>query len=94
LARRFFSPAECALLDRSDEHSYSRRWHRIWTTREAHAKAAGIGVRALAALPEDRGYSWQSCNVSVADGYIGTVVALPPDSAGERQSARNGEHYG
>ena len=78
LARRFFSPSECELLERSDERSYSRRWHRIWTTREAHAKARGIGVRAMAAAHGVRGEGWDSRNVPLADGYVGTVVALRP----------------
>lgn len=78
LARRFFSPSECELLERCEDRCYSRRWHRIWTTREAHAKARGIGVRAMAAVPGARGGSWDSRNLPLADGYIGTVVALRP----------------
>lgn len=78
LARRFFSPSECELLERSEGRCYSRRWHRIWTTREAHAKARGIGVRAMAAVPGARGSSWDSRNVVLADGYVATIVALRP----------------
>jgi 4'-phosphopantetheinyl transferase len=85
LARRFFSPSECELLDRSDERCYTRRWHRIWTTREAHAKARGIGVRAMAAAHGVRGDGWDSRNVPLAAGYVGTVVALRPTLSPERE---------
>lgn len=89
LARRFFSPSECELLERCEGRHYSRRWYRIWTTREAHAKARGIGVRAIGAVPGARGDSWDSRNVPLADGYIGTVVALRPDLP-RRSGARRG----
>jgi 4'-phosphopantetheinyl transferase len=89
LARRFFSPSECDLLERCEDRHYSRRWHRIWTTREAHAKARGIGVRAMAAVPGARGDGWDSRNVTLADGYIGTLVALRPGDPHARRDVRS-----
>jgi 4'-phosphopantetheinyl transferase len=87
LARRFFSPSECEMLERCEDGHYSRRWYRIWTTREAHAKARGIGVRAIGAVPGARGDGWDSRNVALAEGYIGTVVALRPGDTRPRHGA-------
>ena len=81
LARRFFSPAENAILERSGPADYSLRWHRIWTTREAHAKARGIGVRAIGAPLAGHGRSWQRAGVPVPAGYAGSLVALAPGSS-------------
>jgi len=78
LARRFFSPAENALLERTGPAHYTQRWHRIWTTREAHAKARGIGVRAIGAPLPGHGRSWQRAGVPVPAGYAGSLVALAP----------------
>jgi 4'-phosphopantetheinyl transferase len=77
LSERFFSPAEHEWLEASRASSYPRRWGRVWTTREAHAKARGIGVRGISASLGRAGRDYQHLHVPVAAGYTGTAVALP-----------------
>jgi 4'-phosphopantetheinyl transferase len=44
LARRFYSPAECAALHGLDGGVRDRAFLRIWTRKEAYLKATGLGV--------------------------------------------------
>jgi len=92
LARRFFSPAENAMLERTGEARYTERWHRIWTTREAHAKARGIGVKAIAAPLTGHGRVWQRAEVPVPAGYLGSLVALAPGSGYRTDTTRSNEY--
>ncbi|MGW7579341.1 4'-phosphopantetheinyl transferase family protein [Streptomyces sp. NPDC054765] len=80
LARRYFTESERALLSRGSPRRYPERWYRIWTTREAHAKARGVGIRGLADPMDGHGIRWQRRSLPVSRGYAGSVVALAPTS--------------
>lgn len=52
LARRYYTADEQALLNaHAGTDAYAECWYRIWTTKEAHAKARGVGVRGLTDPP-------------------------------------------
>ncbi|SHH24299.1 4'-phosphopantetheinyl transferase [Jatrophihabitans endophyticus] len=78
LARRYFSSAENDYLRRRPDARYRERWYRIWTTREANAKARGIGVRGIAAPLDGHGHAWQRRHLALPAAYAGTVVGLAP----------------
>ncbi|MFD0885749.1 4'-phosphopantetheinyl transferase family protein, partial [Streptosporangium algeriense] len=80
IARRYFGDRERQRLDRSSDRSYLERWYRIWTTREAHAKARGTGVSGIAAPLDGHGSLWCRRSVRVGDHYVASVVALTPKS--------------
>jgi 4'-phosphopantetheinyl transferase len=77
LAVRYFGRAESDLLARSSAQRYDERWYRIWTTREAHTKARGVGVRGISAALSGHGSQWERRDLAVARGYVGSLVALP-----------------
>ncbi|MGW1838144.1 4'-phosphopantetheinyl transferase family protein [Streptomyces sp. NPDC002067] len=80
LARRLFTPHERTLLTRPGSPRHLARWYRIWTTREAHAKARGAGVGGLRDPMTGHGTRWQRGHVALAGPYTGSVVALRPGS--------------
>jgi 4'-phosphopantetheinyl transferase len=90
LARRFFSPREYDHLRRGHPEQFLPRWYRIWTTREAHAKARGIGVRGISAPLERHGRDWQRHEPAAPAHFTASVVALAPERAG--RSARSRTH--
>ncbi|WP_055589237.1 4'-phosphopantetheinyl transferase family protein [Streptacidiphilus griseoplanus] len=79
IARRVFDPAEQELLRRAPQGRELQRWYRIWTTREALAKARGTGLRGISHAAPGHGSAWLRRELRVAHGYLGTVVALRPD---------------
>ncbi len=44
LAQRFFSPTECAELDRQPQNNQERRFLDYWTLKESFIKAQGLGL--------------------------------------------------
>lgn len=79
LARRYYTADEQTLLNaHAGTEAYAECWYRIWTTKEAHAKARGIGVRALAEPLDGHGTRWRRHPIPVAPGFAGSVVALHP----------------
>lgn len=50
LAKRYFSPGECANLDRQSDQDVDARFVEYWTLKEAYLKARGLGLE----LPLDR----------------------------------------
>lgn len=78
IAHRYFDEHEHRLLERSADLRYLHRWYRVWTTREAHAKALGRGIRDIGHPLHGHGTRWQRKPVRVVGGYAGSVVALRP----------------
>lgn len=79
LSRRYFTGAEQGLLAaRAGTDTYLERWYRIWTTKEAHAKARGVGVRGLTDPLTGHGIRWQRRHLAVAHRCLGSVVVLHP----------------
>jgi 4'-phosphopantetheinyl transferase len=79
LACRYYTADEQTLLNaHTGTDAYADCWYRIWTTKEAHAKARGIGVRALAEPLDGHGTRWRRHPIPVAPGFAGSVVALHP----------------
>jgi|SRR6185312_10107016 len=84
LARRCFTPAECAWLDHQAAEEYARHFCRLWTIKEAWMKADG---RGLAGLHEPEveftpsgprltalGRPWFTADFAVAPDYSAAVV--------------------
>jgi 4'-phosphopantetheinyl transferase len=86
LARRFFSSAEYDRLRRRHPDHYLRHWYRIWTTREAHAKARGVGIWGISTPLEHHGRDWQRSEPPAPAHYTASVVALSPERTGRIRS--------
>jgi 4'-phosphopantetheinyl transferase len=82
LARRYFSSAEYERLKRTPQRAYLQAWYRIWTTREAHAKAVGVGVWGICASLDRHGRRWQLIRPAAPGGFTLSVVALRPGHDG------------
>lgn len=78
LARRFFADREYKMLVRAGHYDYLQRWYRIWTTREAYAKARGDGVLSIGTSLAGHGTEWTSLSVPTTNQYVCSVVALSP----------------
>lgn len=79
LARRYYTADEHALLNTyAGADAYAECWYRIWTTKEAHAKARGAGVRGMTDPLDGHGTRWRRYPIPVAPGFAGSVVALHP----------------
>ncbi|WP_188317077.1 4'-phosphopantetheinyl transferase family protein [Solihabitans fulvus] len=80
LAARYFSSADRAALAEHDLASAEATlaWYRIWTRREAIAKATGAGLRGLAADVD----GVELVELPMPEGYVGTLAALPEVQSG------------
>jgi 4'-phosphopantetheinyl transferase len=78
LAKRYFTNREYEILVRTGPDEYLQRWYRIWTTREAYAKALGVGVLHIGMSLAGYGIEWTCLSVPTINGYVCSVVALSP----------------
>ena len=70
LARRFFHPAEIALLENLPTDQLPRAFYRLWTLKEAYLKAVGAG---LTGRLDAFGFRWPTGQMPPS-----TAVQLPP----------------
>ena len=92
VARRFFTPAEVALLAGTEEDARGELFFRLWTCKEACLKEDGRGIAGLAAVEttlaadgavgarDSRG-PWAVSELRPAPGYAGAVAARGPGLA-------------
>ncbi|MGF1537028.1 MAG: 4'-phosphopantetheinyl transferase family protein [Elainellaceae cyanobacterium] len=73
LARRYFSPQECASLEPLSGLPQQRRFFELWTQKEAYAKATGEGIYRLATLKPPP--TWFTSRLQIAPGYVAAVTA-------------------
>jgi 4'-phosphopantetheinyl transferase len=76
IARTFLTRDERALLEQqSDELARRDMFFRIWTRREARAKADGRGIGAESAATPD---GWTLHDLAPAPGFVGALVVCGP----------------
>ncbi|WP_239590838.1 4'-phosphopantetheinyl transferase family protein [Vitreimonas flagellata] len=90
IARRFFSPQECAALNAYAGPEYENAFYRCWTRKEAYVKAQGEGLGIpldsfdvtidadtpprLLRIDGDDAAAWQMCAFDPAPNYQGAVA--------------------
>jgi 4'-phosphopantetheinyl transferase len=91
IAERSFSRDEQAALAAAPEGERERTFYRLWTRKEARAKALGEGMAAMldridapSGLRENAGPDWRFVQIEPGEGYVG-ALALP---AGSRMTVR------
>lgn len=82
LSRSFFSEKECASLQRASPVNRHRDFLRIWTRKEALAKAIGSGLsmpfRNVDVLAgEQLNGGWLLCDLDAGMGYIAALASRP-----------------
>ncbi len=78
ISQRYFDDRERSLLERISDRAYLDHWYQIWTTREAHAKARGSGIRGLCDPLNGYRSDWLRRSMQIGERYVGSVVALHP----------------
>ncbi|HUP45169.1 MAG TPA: 4'-phosphopantetheinyl transferase superfamily protein [Thermoanaerobaculia bacterium] len=72
IARRWFSAAECELLEQAPADERLRRFLEQWTAKEARLKAVGAGIWNLAT--SDLSGEWAVVPFAPAEGFIAALV--------------------
>jgi 4'-phosphopantetheinyl transferase len=83
VARRFLSAQEAVRLAGLDPAARARAFFRLWTRKEAYAKATGRGLTVplgeLLGSPEPRSATHTTVDIDPASGYVGALAyAAPP----------------
>ncbi|GAC1325530.1 MAG: hypothetical protein NVSMB25_24090 [Thermoleophilaceae bacterium] len=88
VARRYFSPAECAAIEAVDGADRLDAFYRHWVAKEAYVKATGEGIAAtLSAFTVELGPSasirgaeerWALTALDVGTGYAAALVCEQP----------------
>lgn len=93
IARRQFSPAECAAIEAVPEAGQLAAFYRCWTRKEAYVKALGLGLSALDVFDVDLGPTarllelrdgqdlarWSLADVSPSNDYVAAVAVAAAD---------------
>lgn len=90
LADRWLAPEERALVVGAAPGDRSEAFLRMWTRREAHAKALGVGIAdgSPPELPDPA--TWEVHALELPRGWVGSLVlGLPPGGAGAPSSRQD-----
>jgi len=83
LARRYFNEPELEELRSAPESARARRFLRLWTRREAHAKMTGEGLSRALAAGDGRdspfgGIESRILGLDLSPSHVGAIAVSPP----------------
>ena len=83
LARRYFSPDEQDLVNRTPLNRRRRTFYRLWTRKEAYLKGRGGGF-AESSTADVSSCDWHCRNLFIRRGYV-AALAVPGSAGGDIQ---------
>ncbi|MGB3615580.1 MAG: 4'-phosphopantetheinyl transferase superfamily protein [Elainellaceae cyanobacterium] len=75
LARRYFSPQECASLDNLTDQQQRQHFFYLWTQKEAYVKATGDGIPGLSTAMRPASWFFQSLQIE-PDAVVAVTASV------------------